>query len=176
VSESKRPTSQGSGAVGGYFERVTGETREYLAEILEENDRLRALAAKREMDSRAAAGAVDRIAGLEKDNRRLRETVAQRNEQVQALTVERQEALAEVASVTAELARLQKDVANAEAEHRNFVDRFAAIDKKNTNPTPYGLPEVTHPASAATDCAMTHTEQPRRTEPPLFAGLPDNAD
>ncbi len=135
MTESGDSGSRGLGTVGAYVERVTRETRDYLAEILKENARLRTLAVKKEIDERVAAAAAERVTELEEDNRGLRDAAAQLDAQAKSLALERQAALAEVGRLTTELARTREQLANAESEHRDFADRFGAIDRKNTNLT-----------------------------------------
>jgi hypothetical protein len=118
---------------GDYLQKVSERSREYLSEILKENERLRLEVAVKEHEIQDRAQVIEKAVATEKENRNLTEMVQLIEDQLRNLKKENLDALEELAASQASLARLEKQIAHAEMENRRFLENYSFIEKENGN-------------------------------------------
>jgi hypothetical protein len=116
---------------GGYLQKVSERSKEYLAEILKENERLRMQVASKEHEIQDRAQAIEKAVATEKENRNLTEMVELLEDQLRSLKKQNIDAFGELAASQASLARLEKQIAQAETENRRFFEKYSFIEKEN---------------------------------------------
>ena len=135
MSEHDEPTRRNRDALGGHSEPVTGRTGEYLAKILEENQRLRALIVRSEIDLRRAADRGDRVAAAEHENMKLREKVAFLRDQLQHESARADAARDELARIRTEQPRLGSGTVPPHEGEQALLRHVAEVESHNMHLT-----------------------------------------
>ncbi|MBN2371481.1 MAG: GAF domain-containing protein [Vicinamibacteria bacterium] len=118
---------------GAYIRQVGERTRRYAREILEENERLRALIAALRTDEERAREEIEAARALSREVVVLREQLLESKSENERLTVELEAARDALTAHEREHERLRRQLDTVDADNRCFTEQFVALEQQNNN-------------------------------------------
>ncbi len=114
-----------------YANRVSGGFKRYAAEILAENERLRALLASLQAERTTLMERLATVAALEAQLADQRQQLRSGADERARLATELDHAQGALGELERSAARLRRDLTTIDSENQRYTDRFVALERRN---------------------------------------------
>lgn len=118
---------------GEYVQKATEQTREYMARILEENERLRLEIVRKNDEITSGAANGEHIRIVERENRYLKEMVSWLEERIRTLENQNFESQVEMTKLQNRLASVDGQLQQVTKDNQDFAAQFASIERISFN-------------------------------------------